>query len=76
MKRIGIGIVALGLSLSALTLGSKAASAAEPCGPQVVVQPSGYGYSGYGRARELRRDERVRLERQRELGRRRYDHRW
>jgi hypothetical protein len=46
------GIVALGLSLSALTLGSKAASAAEPCAPAPAVQPAGYyyggGYSGGG----------------------------
>ncbi|HEX4382724.1 MAG TPA: hypothetical protein VH083_07235 [Myxococcales bacterium] len=50
MKRIGIGIVALGLSLSALTMGSKAASAAEPCAPaapSVTVQPAGYYSGGY-----------------------------
>jgi hypothetical protein len=33
MKRIGLGIVALGLSLSALTLSGRSANAAEPCAP-------------------------------------------
>jgi hypothetical protein len=78
MKRIGLGIVALGLSLSALTLGGKAANAAEPCAPQVVVQPSGYGYYGNARAREFRFREQQRIERQREAARRRwqFNHRY
>jgi hypothetical protein len=58
MKRIGFGIAALGLSLSALTLGSKAANAAEPCAPvvihaaaapcdrPVVVRGTAYGWNG------------------------------
>jgi hypothetical protein len=58
MKRIGFGIAALGLSLSALTLGSKAANAAEPCAPvvvraaaapcdpPVVVRGTAYGWTG------------------------------
>ena len=72
-KRIGLGIMALGLSLSAITLGSKAANAAEPCAPPAVVHTSGfYGDYGYGpRAREFRLRERIRLERERELARRR-----
>ena len=83
MKRIGVGILALGLSLSALTLGSKAASAAEPCEPAPVqhyaaptyVQPSAwYGYYRY----ESPRARQIRLERQRELARRRWlwEHRY
>ncbi|HEY2030422.1 MAG TPA: hypothetical protein VGH20_14555 [Myxococcales bacterium] len=69
MKRIGIGIAALGLSLSALTFGAKAANAAEPCAPQVVtVQPSGYFY-GYA-SRDFRARERLRIEHERELARR------
>lgn len=74
MKRIGLGIVALGLSLSALTVGAKAANAAQPCAPAVTVQPAGYGYGYYGneRARELRLREQQRLERQREEARRRW----
>ncbi len=79
MKRIGLGIVALGLSLSALTLGAKAANAAEPCAPQVVAQPSGYGYYGGNvRTREFRFREQQRIERQREQARRRwrFEHRY
>lgn len=75
MKRIGIGIAALGLSLSALTFGAKAANAAEPCAPQVVtVQPSGYFYG----PRDFRARERLRIERERELARRRwlFEHRY
>jgi hypothetical protein len=70
MKSIGIGIAALGLSLSALTFGAKAANAAEPCAPQaplaVTVQPSGYYFYG---PRDFRARERLRIERQRELAR-------
>jgi hypothetical protein len=80
MKRIGLGIVALGFSLSALTLGTKAANAAEPCGPAPVlragVQPAGYYYLT-PRERELRARQ-LRIERQRELARRRWtmEHRY
>jgi hypothetical protein len=74
MKRIGIGIAALGLSLSALTFGAKAANAAEPCAPAapqvVTVQPSGYFY-GYG-PRDFRARERLRIEHERELARRQW----
>jgi hypothetical protein len=74
MKRIGLGIVALGLSLSALTLGTKAANAAEPCAPAPVlragVQPAGYYYVT-PRDRELRARH-LRIERERELARRRW----
>jgi hypothetical protein len=71
MKRIGIGIAALGLSLSALTLGAKAANAAEPCAPQaqvVTVQPSGYFYG----PRDFRARERLRIQHERELARRQW----
>jgi len=80
MKRIAIAVLAGGLSLSALALGSKAANAAEPCASPAVqtahVQPAGYVYYGE-RGRELRLSERLRIERQREEARRRwmYEHR-
>jgi hypothetical protein len=64
MKRIGIGIVALGLSLSALTLGSNVASAAEPCAPAVAVQPAGYYGAYYGPRAGLRYREHLRWERE------------
>jgi hypothetical protein len=82
MKRIAIAILAGGLSLSALALGSKEANAAEPCAAPVVqaahVQPAAY-YGFYGpRARDFRYRERLRLDRERELARRRwfYYHRY
>jgi hypothetical protein len=77
MKRIGIGIVALGLSLSALTLGSKAANAAEPCAPVVSVQPAGYYGPVYGyRARDIRYREHLRWEREQARIRWARDHRF
>jgi hypothetical protein len=78
MKRIAIAILAGGLSLSALALGSKEANAAEPCAPTVAVQPAGY-YGYYGpRARDFRYRESLRIARERELARRRwfYSHRY
>lgn len=54
MKRIVIGVLAGGLSLCALTLGSRAANAHEPCEPPVTIYtappgPADYGYRyGYG----------------------------
>jgi hypothetical protein len=88
MKRIAIAILAGGLSLSALTLGSKAADAAEPCAPQVVqtapVRPAAYGYGdgyygrgAYGeRARELRVREHLRIEREQARRRWMFEHRY
>jgi hypothetical protein len=83
MKRIGLGIVALGLSLSALTLGSKQADAAEPCAPAPVVsvQPAGYyggPVYGYGseRAREIRYREHLRWEREQARLRQAREHRY
>ena len=74
MKRIGIGIAALALSLSALTFGAKAANAAEPCAPQApyaeTVQPSGYFYA-YS-PREYRAREWRRIQYEREMARRRW----
>jgi hypothetical protein len=77
MKRIGIGIVALGLSLSTLTMGSKAASAAEPCAPAAVVQPAGY-YSGgyYGPRAAIRYREHLRWEREQARLRWQREHRY
>ena len=65
MKRILIGVLAGGLSLSALAFGAKNAEAAEPCAPQ-VVQPSGwYGYAPspvYNRRLAIERARERRLE--------------
>jgi hypothetical protein len=89
MKRIAIAILAGGLSLSALTLGSNAANAAEPCAPPAAqwappaarwtpAQPAYYGSNGGERQREIRIREQLRVQRARETARRRWmlEHRY